>query len=257
MAQTKASRVHVITPIISVGFRNDAPLRATLPPGCDVAVRFLTRGPASVESAVDEVLAAPGVVDAALAAEAEGAEALVIDCMLDPGLDAAREATRLPVVGCGEAALRAAAEAGAFSVVTVLARQARAFGDLARRYGVADRLRSVRGIGVSVLDLDRDPEAAIAATIRESRAAVAEDGARTIVFGCTGMLGFGGPVEAALEGSARVIDPLPFAVAEACAQARSGQRPDRAAYPPPERKAVAGFEGWAALDAAINGEPRR
>ena len=89
-------RICIITPIISKGFRDDAPLRAAVPEGCTISQRFLDRGPASVELAVDEVLAGPGVVDAALAAEAEGAQALVIDCMLDPGLDAAREAVGIP-----------------------------------------------------------------------------------------------------------------------------------------------------------------
>jgi allantoin racemase len=65
---------------------------------------------------VDEVLAAPGVVDAAIKAEADGAEAVVIDCMLDPGLDAAREAVSIPVIGCGEAAMRATG--APFAVVT-------------------------------------------------------------------------------------------------------------------------------------------
>lgn len=248
--------VHVITPIISTGFRNDGPLRAACPQGCTLVTRYLQHGPASVESAVDEVLAAPGVVDAALMAETEGADALVIDCMLDPGLDAAREATAVPVIGCGEAALRAAADIGPFAIVTVLARQARAFGELARRHDLGEALRSVRGIGVPVLELDRNPEAAIAATIREARSAVAEDGARAIVFGCTGMLGFGGPVEAALEGAARVIDPLPLAVERACEAARAGQTTDKAAYPAPERKRIAGFDVWPALDRAINAEAR-
>ena len=54
----------------------------------------IKQGPASIESAVDEVLAAPGVVDSAIKAEEDGVQAVVIDCMLDPGLDAARAGNR-------------------------------------------------------------------------------------------------------------------------------------------------------------------
>lgn len=254
MALSERIHVHVITPIISAGFRDDGPLLALLPEDVRLTSRFLKNGPASVESAVDEVLAAPGVVDAVLAAAADGAQAIVIDCMLDPGVDAAREMLDVPVIGCGEAAFRSAAADGPFAVVTVLDRQRRAFEDLARRYGTGDALRSVRGVGVPVLDLDRNAGAATDATIREARAAVAEDGAHTIVFGCTGMLGFGAQVAEALDGAAAVIDPLPHAVAEAAAAVRSGVRTDKALYPQAERKRIAGFAGWPALDTALNTE---
>lgn len=249
------SRIRVITPIISSGFRDDSPLLAAVPDGCTLSAVFLDKGPASVESAVDEVLAAPGVVDAALRAEAENIDALIIDCMLDPGLDAAREAVSIPVIGCGEAGLKAAARSGRFSVITVLDRQARAFRDLASRHGLADQLASVRGIGVSVLDLERDRDNSVAATIREARKAVLEDGARAVVFGCTGMLGFGAPVAEDLGDLLdQVIDPLPHAIAVAHAAVLANEKTDKSKYPAPEPKDVRGFSDWVALSAHLKGK---
>ena len=140
-----STHIRVVTPIISAGFRDDAPLEAALPDNCRVSSVFLENGPGSVESAVDEVLAAPGVINAALRAERDGADAVVIDCMLDPGLDATREAVSIPVIGCGEASISAAAKAGAFSIITVLDRQARAFRELARRYGLAGAIAMKSG----------------------------------------------------------------------------------------------------------------
>lgn len=210
----------------------------------------ITQGPASIESAVDEVLAAPGVVDAALKAEAEGAEAVVIDCMLDPGLDAAREAVAIPVIGCGEAAMRALS--GKFAVVTVLRRQERAFADLASKYGLADRLTETIGIGVPVLALETDRETALAATIEGSKQAV-KRGATSIIFGCTGMLGFGDEVSAALDGI-RVVDPLPNAIAVALEAVQNGLKTDKTIYPYPESKPIAGFDKWTALDALMRGQ---
>ena len=243
-------RVHIVTPIVSEGFRDDAPLRAALPPGCEVTSGVLSRGPASVESAVDEVLAAPGVIDAALAAEAGGAAAVVIDCMLDPGLEAAREAVGIPVIGCGMAGLTAAAAQGRFSIVTVLQRQERLFRPLAARHGLGEALASVRGIGVPVLDLERDRATSIDRTIAAARAARDTDGAEAVVFGCTGMLGFAAPLAEALGwDAARVIDPLPHAVAVAHDRVLHAAGAEPA--PAPERKRVEGFAGWPALDAAM------
>lgn len=248
------TNIRIITPIISERFRDDSSLQSALPAGCNVSGMFLDKGPASVESAVDEVLAAPGVIDAARRSEAEGAEAVVIDCMLDPGLDAAREAVRIPVIGCGEAAMSGAAESGAFSVVTVLERQARDFRTLTARYGIADALLSVRAIGMPVLALELEREAAIAATIREARLAIEKDGARTIVFGCTGMLGFAGPVAEALGVvAAEVIDPLPFAVTCAHEAVLAGEMTDKDVFPTPESKKITGFDDWPALKAMMDG----
>ncbi len=250
-----STHVRIVTPIISAGFRDDTPLLAAMPDNCQVSSVFLENGPGSVESAVDEALAAPGVIDAALQAEREGVDAVVIDCMLDPGLDAARESVSIPVIGCGEASMSTAAKAGAFSVVTVLDRQARAFRELARRYGLSDHLCSVRGIGVPVLALESARESSIAATIAEAKAAVQEDGAAAIVFGCTGMLGFAPPVAIALGRTLSVIDPLPHATLKAHEAVLAGEHTDKAIYPSPEPKRVAGFSSWRALDAMMRGEP--
>lgn len=245
---TQPPRIHVITPIISKGFRDDTPLAEAIGNICRLSSEYLTRGPASVESAVDEVLAAPGVVDAAIRAEADGADAIVIDCMLDPGIDAAREAVSLPVVGAGEAGLSTAVSFGRFSVVTVLQRQEPMFTALARRHGLSDKLRSVRGIGVPVLGLEDDRPGSIDKTIRETGRARDADGAEAVVFGCTGMLGFAEPVADALEWErARVIDPLPNAIRAAVHAVKTGAP----AFPAPERKPVAGFEAWPALDALM------
>lgn len=239
--------IHVVTPIISRGFRNDAPLMRALPPDAKLTSVFLRNGPASVESAVDEALAAPGVIDAAIAAERRGADAVVIDCMLDPGLEAAREAVGIPVIGCGEAAFRHAATFGPFTVITVLDRQARAFGRMARLHALDGALKNVRAIGVPVLALEQDAERAFAATLSEARAAMQKDGARAVVFGCTGMLGFGEKLAAELDNAIEVVDPLPLAVAKAHEAAARGEFTDKTLYPSPERKSIAGFDGWPEL----------
>ncbi len=246
VAASSDIRVHVITPIVTEGFRTTVPC---VPKGCILTVGQIENGPASIESAVDEVLAAPGIVDAAIRAERDGAQAIVIDCMLDPGLEAAREVVSVPVIGCGEAAMRNAG--AAFSIVTVLQRQERAFVELSRKYGLGPNLLGVRSIGVPVLALETEFRTAIDATIRESRAA-ARAGAGAIVFGCTGMLGFAEPVGAVLSGVA-VIDPLPNAISRAREMVAAGSRTDKTLYPSPEPKRVAGFEAWEELHNLMGG----
>ena len=248
-------QVSVITPIISRGFRDDSSLRDALPEGCRLSQIWLEYGPASVESAVDEVLAGPGIIDGAITAEADGAQALVIDCMLDPALDAAREVVSIPVIACAESGFDAAADQGCFTIVTVLQRQERDFRALAARYDKNKQLASVRGIGISVLALEQDRVASIDATIRECQRAAEDDGADAVVFGCTGMLGFAQPVADALGWDPeRVIDPLPHAIRTAFAAARAGARTDKTRWPAPEPKSVRGFSNWPALARRMAGD---
>lgn len=241
------SWVHVITPIVTGGFRT---VVLPSPDGCKVTNAQISLGPASIESAVDEVLAAPGVVDAAIKAEADGAQAIVIDCMLDPGLDAAREAVSIPVIGCGEAAMRSVC--GPFAIVTVLQRQERAFADLARKYELADAMIGTIGIGVPVLSLETDRKNAVAATIRGSKEAVTK-GAEVIIFGCTGMMGFADEVAASLN-EIKVIDPLPNGIATAHEAAQGQQKTDKSIYPIPDVKPVVGFAQWTALNTLMKGQ---
>lgn len=241
--------VCIITPITTQGFRDVAQVSAFAPADTTLTCVTLERGPASVESALDEVLAGPGVVDAALKAEADGCNAIVIDCMLDPALEAVREAVKIPVVGCGQAGLESAAQFGAFSVVTVLQRQERAFIRLSKSYGLSDQLVSVHGIGVNVLDLDRAREAAIAATVAACTKARERDDANAVIFGCTGMLGYGEAVAQALDWEPeRVIDPLVNAVRVAAQAIADDVETDKYEHPFPEKKQVVGFEDWPNLE---------
>src|SRR6478736_1337521 len=95
-----------------------------------------TMGPASIESHYDEALAVPGLLAEIARGEAEGVDGYVIACFGDPGLYAARELARGPVIGIAEAAIQAAGHLGrGFSVVTTLQRSVGQTWDLAERYG--------------------------------------------------------------------------------------------------------------------------
>ncbi len=82
-----------------------------------------TMGPPSIESHYDDALAVPGLLAEIAAGERDGFDGYVIACFGDPGLYAAREIARGPVIGIAEAAMHAASVlAPGFSVVTTLSR---------------------------------------------------------------------------------------------------------------------------------------
>jgi len=219
--------------------------------GVEIAFEHLEAGPVSIESAIDEVLSGPGVICTAVAAQDNGFDAIVIDCMLDPALDAVREAVSIPVIAPGETTMSLAVERGeSFSIVTVLDRQQRLFQLKARQYGLESALRSVRSIDVPVLALDADSSVTLTRTIDESCKAIEEDGAQSIIFGCTGMLGLGQPVEAALKRAGHrvtVQDPLLVAVRVAENAVRTHSTHSKSDHPYPQRKGYKGMHEWPGL----------
>ncbi len=147
-----------------------------------------TMGPASIESHYDEALAVPGLLEQIARGEAAGADGHVVACFGDPGLDAARELARGPVIGIAEAAMHTAAFLGrGFSVVTTLGRTTGRAWELAHRYGMAGFCRNVRACEIPVLDLEIPGSNARETITQECKRAVEDDGADVIVLGCAGM----------------------------------------------------------------------
>lgn len=162
--------------------------RQVAAPGTRIVATHPDSGPVSIESHHDEAIAAVGVLDEVRAGERDGADAYVIACFGDPGLLAARELTRAPVIGIAEAAFHLAALiATRFSVVTTLGRTTIIAEHLLQQYGYAHHCRRVRAAEIPVLDLEHDPEAAFRRIVDEARIAKAEDGIGAIVLGCGGM----------------------------------------------------------------------
>lgn len=238
--------VRLISPVVEGTAREPALLAAFERPDLRISRVKVTRGPASIESAFDDALAVPDTIRLAREAEAEGVDALVIDCMGDPGLHAVREVVRVPVVGPAEAAMHTAAMlAHRFSVVTVLARIRPITENLARIYGLGEKLASVRAVEVPVLELDADRAGMIGRLIDEAARAVEVDDAHAIVFGCTGMIGAAAAVRDGLLGrglDVPVVDPIPNAIQVAASLAELGLAHSKRSYPEPPAKRVVGFD---------------
>ena len=116
------------------------------------------------------------------------ADATVLACFDDTGLDAARCIGPAPVVGIGEAAFHMATLiAGKFSVVTTLARSIPVIEQNLVRYGLASRCAKVRASDVPVLDLEIPGSDARERISAEIGVAIAQDRAEAIVLGCAGM----------------------------------------------------------------------
>jgi allantoin racemase len=116
-----------------------------LPEGSAVDAVDCPKSPLVIETALDDVLAAPAVV--AAAAAAADPDAFLIGCFGDPAVTALRELTAAPVVGLGEAALvEASLVTSRFGVITTLDRGIPALWSQLGGAGVAGACAGIRSV---------------------------------------------------------------------------------------------------------------
>ena len=147
-------------------------------PGTRITATQPDSGPVSIESHFDEAISAVGVAEEVLAGERgdDPVHAYIIACFGDPGLLAARELTRAPVVGIAEAAFHVATMISTrFSVVTTLGRTGIIAEHLLENYGFSHHCRRVRAAEIPVLDLEDNADAALQRLIEECLRAKEED----------------------------------------------------------------------------------
>ena len=144
--------------------------------------------PEVIESLYDEALLAPWNVEMSVEAERRGFDAVITGCVGDPGVDAAREMVRIPVIGPGQAALHTAAMLGhTFSVLSPLDSTVGPTRALVRHHGLESRCASVRSVNCSVMTLrDGRPET-FRAVLDVARRCVDQDGADTLVLACASL----------------------------------------------------------------------
>jgi len=186
-------------------------------PNTEIVVKSFPEGPPSVEDPEAHAWVEHLVVKYGLAwfrqAEAEGRpyDAIIPNCFLDPGAENLKALVPVPVVGPCEASLALARVLGSrrVAVVTVGNKALWMIEERIRKAGYGDLVEGVYGIGLGVLDLDKDREATVREVVGKAREAL-RDGADTIILGCTGLAGLAKEVEEVIK--APVIDPAGAAI---------------------------------------------
>ncbi len=235
-------RLHIVNPntTLSMTAKIEAAARAVAAPGTEIRAVSPAMGPVSIEGPYDEAFCVPGLLERIAEAEAQGFDAHVIACFDDPGLDAARQLARAPVLGIAEAAMHLATlVAGGFTIVTTLARSIPTLEQLARKYGFERHCRKVRAAEFPVLALEEPGSPARERLRAEIARALAEDRCEAIVLGCAGMADLAAALQA--EFDVPVIDGVAAATKLAEALVGLGLRTSKiGGWAPPLAKPYTG-----------------
>ena len=216
--------------------RRQAFLQSVAAPGFTVEARPLDHGPGSIESEYDAAMVVPEVVRRLSDAPQEGYGAAIIGCFSDPGIAAAREVTRMPVIGPGESAMHLAAQLGhRFAVLSPLDGGGRVTGRL-RQLGLDSKFAGAHGIGISVLALAEEPEKTLDLMAEGGKRIAEENDADVIVLGCMSMAFMDVTEDLQERIGLPVVNPVTAAVKTAEAFIGMGLTHSKAAYPPPPPK---------------------
>jgi allantoin racemase len=210
------------------------------PEGCEIGNFTPRHGTHSVESLTDEAYNAPFILEQVVRANKEGYDVIVIDCACDPILEAAREVSKIPVVGPRNTGFHLSLTLGTrFGVVTVQ-------GDAlkkciehgVRKEGLESFCAGVRYLKMPVLDIAKNPAQAQKEILKESKELIENHGADVIVLGCTALSHEVDlrPIMEKLR--VPIVDPWIVAIKSAFMLVEAGLSHSKVAYPDPPKKKI-------------------
>ena len=234
-------RLHIINgnTIAAMTANIDAQARAAARPETIIRTTQPAAGPLTIESYYDEYLAIPHIL-AELIQHEGASDAFILACWGDPGIEAAREITRKPVIGIAEASLYVANSLGAkFGVVSTLKRTQHMVEKTIEKVGLSSRcaLALCTDLPVAATEEDRDHTVNV---LEAGGRQVIAAGAEVIVLGCAGMSGLDQQLAQRL--GVPVIDAVAAAVVWAEALVQLGAQTSKAlTYRAPEIKPIVGY----------------
>ncbi len=150
------------------------------------------------------------------------ASAFVIACYSDPGVHAAREVTRKPVLGIAECGVLTALTLGdRVGVIAILSASIPRHTRARRALGMEARIAGELAVELGVTELG-DEDVTLGRMTETGGRLVDDKGADVLVMGCAGMARYRGRLEEAL--GVPVVDPTQAAAAMAVTASRLGYR---------------------------------
>jgi len=236
--QSSGYKLRVIIPINCSSYNQEVKdcIDAVCPPDLTVAVTNISQGSDCIECRFDLVTNAPHVVGLVEEAREAGHDGVYVSDFDMCGVEAAHEVVDIPVIGGGRPQNHAAMMLSQrFTVLTIVTSVEDLQIEHMRAFGVLPNFASIRVLDISVKDLT-NRKAVIEAATKGATDAIEEDGADSIIFGCTGFVGVAGAVAKKLSGkygNVPVTDPNQVAVLYMYMLLRAGLHQSRLSYSRP------------------------
>lgn len=229
-------RIRVIAPVNTDAYNTRIleSIQAVLPPDVQVDVQNISSGHDCIQNRWDLAQNIPGVVRLAEATEKEGYDGIFVTDFDMCGVEACREVVDIPVLGgFVPCAFTALALSQRFSILTILQSTLGMQLDHVRNYGLTESFASIRVIDCPVEHL-AEVDVVVSHLFEQGLKAIREDGAQSLLLGCTGFVGVAARVQTllsqAVEAFVPVVDPNQAAFGLLLSMVRAGLKPSRLCY---------------------------
>ncbi|MPZ60940.1 MAG: hypothetical protein GEU93_06525 [Propionibacteriales bacterium] len=176
---------------------------------------------------------APLVAEKALEAQESGFDAIVPYGTLDLGVEESRHVVDIPIIGPGHSGVSTAAMlAQQFSILTYDEPHVAMFARLVRKWGVADRVTSIRSVGIVITDMVAQFDELRTRFLDLAKMTLEEERAELVLpLGMTVVPVLLSADDLTQELDVPVLDPLALSMSIAATLARTGYQNSRIAYP--------------------------
>ena len=152
-----------------------------------VEVFNLDEGPAALNTPGDLLFCEHAVFQEGVKTDRHDFDAILIDCVFDPAVDALREETGIPTFGPTRTTLPLISlVAPNFSIIARIEKQSQLLAQVVSKYRYGDRLVSTRALGISYEEA-KEEKIFNEAMIRQLKLVVEEDHAGAVMMGSTTM----------------------------------------------------------------------
>lgn len=229
-------RICVLAPVATSAY-NERVLQAlapVVPSDVQVAIRNITQGHPCIENRTNWLENGMPTVTLARTLATEGYDGIWLTDFDMCGVEAAREVIDIPIIGgFPPSAFTALALSQRFSIITVLQSTLAMQRAHVTAYGLTEGFASIRAVNCTVPQLDH-VDTVVALTFEQALAAVKQDGAQSILLGCTGFVDVARRVAVLLEETlgtyVPVIDPNQAGFGLLVSLVRMRLRPSRLTY---------------------------
>jgi len=209
--RVRTTKLLVINPVGHTTWdEQDKKIYKRFAPRSQMTVVSLPKGPSSVETYQAHRQVIPLIIELAKKMNRDF-DALVVNCFLDPAVDALKKMLTRPVVGPCEASLAVASIIGMrIGIVTVHGEALSMIRNKVRQLDPHRKVKAITGIPMGVLDLNEDLDQTKQRVVEEVKRLRDNRRVDVICLGCTGLGGLARSAQQAV--GIPVIDPIGAAV---------------------------------------------
>lgn len=180
-----------------------------------------------ITSKEDEEIATPSIVSSVIKSAESGADAVIVYCFGEPGVEESRQKVNIPVLGIAAPAMHMASMLGKrFSVVASVEEHCPLINILAKKFGLLDKMSAPLAVNISPDSFNGNDDLLISRLIEKARLSIENEKVDTFILGCGSMQSKATLIRDTIKNilgyTIQVVDPLSISVHLAVAVVRAG-----------------------------------